>query len=260
MPQKQTLLDLRLQNNCQQSTNFVSLKERCLHSFKASNSKTRTVISSNNFHVMQGKIQKDKKLIIPADKTTNFYRVDPASYKQLLKTNIIKPYKKAPTNQTNKVIAEEKKIAKDLHLDNRINSLAKKECFITMKDHKPNFNNNPTSRHINPSKSEIGIVSIKKILERINNKVVAATGVNQWKNTGAVINWFKDIPDKPTHSFISFDVVDFYPSITVDILTKALAFASNYDAITNQEKQIIIQAINVLLFTNNEAWHKKAED
>ena len=112
---------------------------------------------------------------------------------------------------------------------------------------------------MNPTKSEIGIVS-KKILERINNKVVAATEVNQWKNTGAVINWFKDIPDKPTHSFISFDVVDFYPSITVDILTKALAFASNYDTNTNQEEHIIILAKNALLFTNNEAWRKNAED
>ena len=84
---------------------------------------------------------KGKKLIIPADKTTNFYRLDPASYKQFLKTNIMitKSYKKAPTNQTNKVIAEEKKIGKDLHIDNRIHSLAKKECFIILKDHKPNF-------------------------------------------------------------------------------------------------------------------------
>ena len=55
------------------------------------------------------KIQKDKKLIIPADKTTNFYCVNPASFKQLLQTNITKSYKKALTNQTSKVIAEEKK-------------------------------------------------------------------------------------------------------------------------------------------------------
>ena len=49
-------------------------------------------------------------------------------------------------------------------------------------------------------------------------------------------------------------------SITVDLLTEALAFASNYYTITDSEKQIIIQAKNAPLFTNNEAWRKKAED
>ena len=58
---------------------------------------------------------------------------------------------------------------------------------------------------MNPTKSEIRIIS-KKILERINQKVVEATGVNQWKNTQAVLEWYKNIPNKNNHSFISFDV------------------------------------------------------
>ena len=193
------------------------------------------------------KIQKDNELIIPADKTTNFYRVDPTSHKKLVKTNITKSYKKAPSNHTTKIIAEEKKIAKNLHLDNRIDALAEKECFITLKDHEPNFNNNPTWRLINPTKSEIGVIS-KKILERINIKILASTAVNQWKNSDSVIKWFKNIPNKPAYSFINFDVVDFYPSITENLLSKALIFASEYDDITDQEKHIIMQAKNSLLF------------
>ena len=54
-------------------------------------------------------------------------------------------------------------------------------------------------------------------------------------------------------------MVDFYPSITEDLLIKALSFSSEYDRITDKEKNIIIQAKNSLLFNENKAWQKKAE-
>ena len=125
-----------------------------------------------------------------------------------------------------------------------------------MKDHKPNFDNNPTCRLINPSKSEIGIIS-RQILQRINSEIVKSTKLNQWKNTNSVLEWFNNLPDKPARSFISFDVVDFYPSISEDLLKEALEFASLYDAITEEEKSIIVQAKQSLLFNRNSAWSKK---
>ena len=91
---------------------------------------------------------------------TNFYRIDAHSYNQLLSATITKSYKKAPNNSSSKIISNEKKIAKNLKLDNRIDALAAKDAFITLEDHKPNFNNNLTCRLINPSKSEIGIVGL----------------------------------------------------------------------------------------------------
>ena len=51
-----------------------------------------------------------------------------------------------------------------LNLSNRIDALAAKNAFVTLKDHKPNFQNHPTCRLINPTKSEIGVIS-KKILQ-----------------------------------------------------------------------------------------------
>jgi hypothetical protein len=45
-----------------------------------------------------------------------------------------------------------------INLADRINTTAQKEAFLTLKYHKPNFDNNPTCRLINPSKSEIGRV------------------------------------------------------------------------------------------------------
>ena len=98
-------------------------------------------------------------MYIPADKTTNYYRLNTDSYNQLINTAITKSYKKAPSSAPNQIISEERKIATGLNLQNRMDALSSKNAFITLKDHKPNFQNKPTCRLINPTKLEIGIVS-----------------------------------------------------------------------------------------------------
>ena len=77
-------------------------------------------------------------------------------------------------------------IADNLELSDRIEVLASKTAYVTLKDNKENFRNHPKCRLINPSKSEIGIIS-EKVLQRINDKVRVATKAHQWKNTTAVI-------------------------------------------------------------------------
>jgi hypothetical protein len=123
------------------------------------------------------KINKSNMLFIPADKTTNFYKMNPKSYNDLLQKNITKTYKTIPAETVNNIENEAKSIAERLNLADRINTTAQREAFVTLKDHKPNFDNNPTCRLINPSKSEIGRVS-KLILDRINTKVIEATRIN----------------------------------------------------------------------------------
>ena len=163
-------------------------------------------------------IRTDGKLMVAADKTTNFYRLDTPSYNKLLDTAITKAYKKTTSNTTTKIISEEKKIAEKLGLDDRIDSLATKDSFITLKNYNHNFHNIPRAcRLINPSKSEIGLIS-KKILQRINSQILKYTNMNQWKNTDSVMTWFNSMPNKSTRSFITFDVVDFYPSISKELL------------------------------------------
>ena len=125
------------------------------------------------------------------------------------------------------------------------------------KDHKPNFVNNPTCRLINPAKSEIGKIS-KQFLDRINTNIATKLRLNQWKNTKAVLSWFNSIHNKENYSFIAFDVVDFYPSISIDLLNAALEFASNYDNITENERHIILHAKKSLLCNSGETWGKKA--
>ena len=63
--------------------------------------------------------------------------------------------------------AEAKIIAQDLKIDERIEQYNQKKSFITLKDRKENFKNNPNSRLINSAKSEIGIVS-KEYIDNIN--------------------------------------------------------------------------------------------
>ena len=62
--------------------------------------------------------------------------------------------------------------------------------FKTLKDHKENFNKNPTVRLINPAKNGLGRIS-KAILDTTNKNIREAMGLNQWRNTNTVIDWFK---------------------------------------------------------------------
>ena len=163
-------------------------------------------------------IKKSESLFVPADKTSNFYKMDTSTYNNLLHKSITKTYKKISTETVSSIEEHSKCIADRMSLGGRINTTAEREAFIMLKDHKPNFQNNPTCRLINPRKSEIGKIS-KPILGRMNTQVVQATGVNQWKNTNAVLNWFNNIANKDQYSFIAFDVVDFYPSNSTNFST-----------------------------------------
>ena len=94
-----------------------------------------------------------------------------------------------------------------------------------MKDHKENFENAPKCRLINPAKTNIGRIS-KQLLEVINREVHDSTGLTQWRSTGEALKWFSDIKDKHKKRLIQFDVVEFYPSISEELLIKALDFAN----------------------------------
>ena len=88
-----------------------------------------------------------------------------------------------------------KHIAKNLELSDRMEHLARNPTFITLKDHKENFNLKLSCRLINPSKSELGKVS-KQILEKINKIIVQHLNVNKWKNSKSVIKWFTALENK----------------------------------------------------------------
>ena len=129
-------------------------------------------------------------------------------------------------------------------------------AFITLKDHKENFRNNTKCRLNNPSKSEVGRVS-KKYLNDIIADVSRKTEVNQWRNTATVINWFKNLLDKHQRKFIKFDIAEFYPSISENLLNKSIAYVQSFTKIEDNAINTIKLARKSLLFNKDWTWVKK---
>ena len=63
--------------------------------------------------------------------------------------------------------------------------MKKRQAFISLKDQKENFENNPKCRLINPTKSDSRKISKSIILEKINTKRRSILNVNQcqWRNS-----------------------------------------------------------------------------
>ena len=86
-------------------------------------------------------INRSTALYVPADKTTNLYKVEVKDY-QLLHDNITTTYQKVSKDTARIINMEAKHIAEQLKLDDRIEQAAEQKAFIMLKDHKPNFPNN----------------------------------------------------------------------------------------------------------------------
>ena len=112
-------------------------------------------------------------------------KISTKTYKKRTKKSVVKP--------TSILI----KISKELSICNRIERMRKNESYITLKDYKPRFPNKKTCQLINHSKSDIGETS-KSNLNRINQRVLAATKVNRWKNTSSTLEGLKILIKKKT--------------------------------------------------------------
>ena len=137
--------------------------------------------------------------------------------------------------------------------------MVKREAKITGKDHKKNFRNNPKCRLINPTKSEIGLVS-KKILREKITKIKELSKLNQWIDSRCVRRWFENLPQKNAHTFIQWDYVNFYPSITEELLKKAIEHGRKYVEFTEKEVEIILQDRRAILVYDDDIWIKKYGD
>ena len=173
------------------------------------NKKSNQFLKSLNDNLKD--VDKQTKLYVSADKTSNKYLMDPAIYSELLEKNVQSKYKKASNKDIDEVTSKHQKIVKDLEMSERVYKTMPRAAFFTLKDHKENFQNNPQVRLLNPTKCEIGRIS-KKILERIVKQIRKKSKLTQWQNTDEVLHWFKSLNDKKRKSFIQLISKVFTPA------------------------------------------------
>ena len=195
-----------------------------------------------------------------ADKSSNIYQIYKNNYDTYLHDNITKEYKKCDISNLNNINQGTKRIAESLNITDKIEQIQETQSYLTVKDHKANFPEKPSFRLINPSKTDIGRIS-KVILDKINTGLRNTFGNNQWRNTAATIDWFKNLINKKDCLFVNFDIESFYPSISKKLFNDALVFAKTYITnISDTDVNIIMQARKTLLFNNGEPWVKKNGD
>ena len=78
-------------------------------------------------------INSSPDVFISADKTNNIYKAPPEQYKNLLKENVTKTYKKSTERLEKSINLEAKNIAKKLDLAEGVECLVKNPAFITLK-------------------------------------------------------------------------------------------------------------------------------
>ena len=79
-----------------------------------------------------------------------------------------------------------------------------------------------------------------------------------WRNSSSVIEWFRNLKEKEKFTFITFDVVNFYPSISEKLLKMAIDFAKEYTDISAKDIKIIMHARKSVLINNDTPWKKKS--
>ena len=102
----------------------------------------------------------------PTGKSSNMYRLTKNQYYQLIMNSITSTYKKANNNiKKRRINMSGKNLMRYKEVIKRMETNEEGNSFITIKDHKENFDNHPTVRLINPAKNELGRIS-KLILDK----------------------------------------------------------------------------------------------
>ena len=83
------------------------------------------------------------------------------------------------------------------------------------------------------------------------------SAVNQWRDADSVITWFESIKNKNKCIFMQYDIEEFYPSISEDLLKKSINYARTFVDISSNEEETIMHCRKSLLFNNSEIWIKK---
>ena len=151
------------------------------------------------------------------------------------------------------------KFAQKVNMIDRVGKLEEKSAYILFKDHKKNFPDKKQTRLINPTKPELGFVS-KNVIQKITSRLVSSHKYILWKNSMDTIDWFRKIKDKKRSTFVQFDIIEFYPSITKELLVRSLNHAREYTEVTEEEIEIILACRKTVLSDNRRSWVKSHVD
>ena len=204
-------------------------------------------------------VKTSKYIWVRSDKSKNIYKIKPSKYQEILKSKITNNYKIDYNNTIEQINKDTSNFASRLQIEDRIGKFKKKEAYILFKDHKPNFENKLQTRLFNPSKTELGRIS-KCIIQNIVNSVKKASHYNLWGNSYEIIEWFRRIKNKSKVTFIQFDIIDFYPSITKNILIDSINYARKYIHITNEQYEIILAFRKTVVKNDVSTWVKSGLD
>ena len=205
-------------------------------------------------------VKTSKEVVIPADKSNNWYKIPIPLYKKLVKNVVTKDYQYSSENEISKVNMDSLDLVRsnEAGLETRVEVLSRGDAFILVKDQKPTFPSKLEVRLINPSKPPIGKISKEK-LQEINSSIRSITKLNQLQSTNDAISWFKGLKYKNQRHFLIFDVIEFYPSISKFLLKKTFEWARCIVKIPKADEELVFMARRSFLFLNSQPWVKKEE-
>ena len=97
------------------------------------------------------------------------HRLTKEQYDKLIMNSITSTYKKANRNIKKQINKVRKNLMRVKEVMKRMETNEEGNSFITIKDHKENFDNHPSVGLISPAKNELWRIS-KLILDKINKK------------------------------------------------------------------------------------------
>ncbi|GAB1599935.1 GATA zinc finger domain-containing protein 14-like, partial [Argonauta hians] len=202
------------------------------------------------------------ELIVRSDKTNNLYLVPIDRYLQLLRNELLNSYRTVPETTLTDINKELYDVFERRGLLGKTEPVSAREPRILLKDHKANFSSNPSVRLICPSSSDIGLLS-KAILDRIlpviqrNCPDLDSGQLKLWNDTWDALDWFNDLQGRGSLSFVQFDLVSYYQSVTPQLLESALGFASEFSDLAEDEARVIRLARKTIISFDGKLWARK---
>ena len=96
----------------------------------------------------------------------------------------------------------------------------------------------------------------RTVVDDINKQLLTKLKLRQLKNSQATIQWFKSMENKTRLQFMQIDIVDYYPSITLELFTEVMEFAKSHVSIDDLTMDIILNARKSILSHENSTWAK----